>query len=102
LPADGGEVLALIRRWYGAIEKSDLDTVRAIHWSPIDGNIDWALWRQVRPLNIAAIGGYASDTAATVTVTGHDPAGHPRTWSYHLIRKGGGDPWRILHEWDED
>jgi hypothetical protein len=102
LPPDGGDVLALIRRWYGAIEKGDLETVKAVHWNPIDGDIDWALWRQVRPLDIAEIGGYANDTAATVTVTGRDPAGHPRKWSYHVIRKGEGDPWRILHEWDED
>ena len=35
LPPDGGDVLALIRRWYGAIEKSDLESVKAIHWNPI-------------------------------------------------------------------
>jgi hypothetical protein len=103
LPPDGGDVLALVRRWYGAIEKSDLETVKAIHWNPIDGDIDWALWQRVRPLRMETISGYVNDTAATVTVTGRDPAaGHPRTWSYHLIRKAQGDPWRILHEWEED
>jgi len=102
LPPDGGDVLALIRRWYEAIEKSDLDTVKAVHWNPIEGSIDWDLWRQVRPLRMETIGGYASDTAATVTVAGRDPAGRPRLWSYHLIRTGRGDPWRILHEWDEN
>ena len=101
LPPDGGEVLPLMRRWYGAIEKSDLAAVNAILVEPVEGDIDWALWRQVRPLQIGAIEGYVNKDAATFTVTGRDPAGRTRAWAYHLVRRGADDPdWRMLREWD--
>lgn len=103
LPRDGGEPLAALRAYYAAIEKSDRAGVDRLHAMRVEGDIDWDLWRQVRPLDIREVEGYSNEQAATVTVRGLDPAGGSRTWAYHLVRAPSSEApaaWRIEREWD--
>jgi hypothetical protein len=100
LPKDGGEPLAALRAYYAAIAKSDHAAVDRLLTLPVEGDIDWDLWRRVRPLDIRTVEGYFTDRAATVTVGGLDPAGGSRTWAYHLVRAPSSAAWRIEREWD--
>ena len=64
-------------------------------------DIDWDLWRRVRPLDIEAVEGFANAEASTVTVRGRDPEGRARRWAYHLLRRPPAD-WKIRYEWELD
>jgi hypothetical protein len=101
IPPGGGEFGDAVRRWYRAIEAGDLAALNAQF---VDGgleDIDWELWRRVRPLDIGSVEGFANDEAATLTVQGRDPDGRNRVWAYHLLRQPAPGPdWRIRWEWE--
>jgi hypothetical protein len=101
LPADGGAPGEAIHRWYRAIERGDLVALNAEFVGGGLEDIDWELWRRVRPLRIETISGFADDHAATLTVRGRDPDGRSRVWGYHLLRQAAPGPeWRIRWEWE--
>jgi hypothetical protein len=97
----GGAVAAAIEGWYDAIQAGDLAALNARSVPGDLDDIDWDLWRRIRPLEAGAtIEGFESDEAATVTVRGRDREGRPRAWAYHLVRRPPGADWRILYEWE--
>lgn len=102
LPRDGGRPLVVVRNFYAAIERADRPTVDALFTMALEGDIDWDLWRRVRPLAIESAQGYATETAATFSVRGRDPKGRARVWAYHVVIPPSetGDSWRIEREWE--
>jgi hypothetical protein len=95
----GGDVGDTIRRWYRAIVEGDLPALNREHVSGDLSDIDWELWRRIRPLDVEAVDGFENAEAATVTVRGRDPEGRARRWAYHLVRQPPSD-WRIRYEWE--
>ena len=103
LPPDGGAPGEAIRAWYRAIEAGDIAALNARFATADLSDIDWDLWRRVRPLDVATMEGFVGDEAATLTVRGSDRVGRARTWGYHLVRGPASSAgWRILYEWEMD
>ena len=102
VPDGGGVAREVVGGWYKAIEAGDLAALNARFVTGDLSDVDWDLWRRVRPLRMEAVEGFENESAATVTVRGRDTDGRARRWAYHLVRRPAGADWRILYEWELD
>ena len=100
VPPGGGVPREVVAAWYRAIEAGDLAALNARFVAGDLSDLDWDLWRRVRPLRMEIVEGFENEDAATVTVRGRDPDGRPRRWAYHLVRRPAGADWRVLYEWE--
>jgi hypothetical protein len=100
LPPGGGAPGAAVRRWYRAIEAGDIAALNAEFVGGGLEDIDWELWRRVRPLGMETVEGFANGDAATLTTRGRDIHGRSRVWGYHLLKQTAPGDWRIRWEWE--
>jgi hypothetical protein len=102
LPADGGELLAMVKEYLAAVHASDPATLSRLYVTGknIDFyDTDWALWHSCRPVEIAEWTGFLRGDDATITVQGVTGGGYTARWHYQLRRDGG--QWKIAREEDD-
>jgi len=59
-------------------------------------DVDFKLWKSIRPVHPKLVQGYATSDAATVEIRGQVASGTYGTWTYQLIRDG--ENWRVSNE----
>ncbi len=102
LPADGGELLAMVKEYLAAVHARDPATLSRLYVTGknIDFNdTDWELWHSCRPVEIAEWTGFIRGDDATITVQGLTGGGYTARWHYQLRRDGG--QWKIAREEDD-
>jgi ankyrin repeat protein len=100
LPADGGEPFAAVRDYTAAIRRRDLARLRALTqgWPPgFFEQVDWDVWQKTRPAAPRLASGFASASAATLSLETINGMGSLLVWSYQLVRTSSG--WQIAREW---
>jgi hypothetical protein len=102
LPADGGELLALVKEYLAAIHARKPSALRVLYGENVVFDIeklDWELWHNSRPVEIAEWTGFVRGDDATITVAGITGGGYAAKWHYQLRREGG--QWKIAREEDD-
>lgn len=102
LPANGGELLAVVKEYVAAIHARDPATLSRLFVTGrnIDfADTDWDLWHRSRPVEIAEWTGFVRGDDATIVIQGTTGGGYPARWHYQLRRDGG--QWRIAREEDD-
>jgi hypothetical protein len=82
--------------WLEAIQRQDLDAMKAASVYKSFDDVDFKLWKSIRPAAPKLVRGYATDDAGTVEVRGQISSGTYATWTYQLIRDG--ENWRVKNE----
>jgi hypothetical protein len=82
--------------WLDAIQRQDLDAMKAASVFKTFDDVDFKLWKSIRPVHRKLMSGYATATAATIEIRGEVTAGTYETWTYQLIRDG--ETWRVKSE----
>jgi hypothetical protein len=98
LPADGGEPYAVCAAWLAAVQREDVEALRAL-WAGdsarLDG-IDFPVWKGARPAEPWFVEGFANDQMATLYVGAGDREAPSSVWGYELRRVSGA--WKIARE----
>jgi hypothetical protein len=100
LPADGGEELAVCRKYLRAIQEQDKDTMKSIttpRYEYFFEDINLAIWKPVYPITIESFEGYTNSTAATVQFRGRRSDGRDTEWIYQMEKRPDG--WKIHQSW---
>jgi uncharacterized protein len=103
LPAGGGEPFAACRAYIAAIQAADVPGILKVTVGRQPGffaGVDFDVWRKTRPREPRFLGGYTTDTEATLSVGGPTELGSGLVWSYHLTRAPDG--WKIAREWSRE
>jgi hypothetical protein len=82
--------------WLDAIQNKDLDAMKAASVFKSFDDVDFKLWKSIRPEHPPLVHGYATSDAATVEIRGVVSAGTYETWTYQLIHDG--ETWRVKSE----
>jgi hypothetical protein len=82
--------------WLDAIQRQDLDAMKALSVFKSFDDVDFKLWKSIRPEHPKLVQGYATEDAATVEIRGQISSGAYGTWTYQLVRDGG--DWRVKNE----
>ncbi|MEA2415829.1 MAG: hypothetical protein QOI58_2486, partial [Thermoanaerobaculia bacterium] len=82
--------------WLDAIQRQDLEAMKAASVFKSFDDVDFKLWKSIRPEHPTLVRGYATADAATVEIRGVVSAGTYETWTYQLVRDG--DTWRVKNE----
>jgi hypothetical protein len=82
--------------WLDAIQRQDLDAMKAASVFKSFDDVDFKLWKSIRPVHPKLVQGYATSDAATVEIRGQIASGTYGTWTYQLIREG--ENWRVSNE----
>ena len=82
--------------WLDAIQRQDLDDMKAASVFKSLDDVDFKLWKSIRPVHPKLVQGYATADAATVEIRGQISSGTYGTWTYQLIRDG--ETWRVSNE----
>jgi hypothetical protein len=82
--------------WLDAIQRQDLDAMKAASVFKSFDDVDFKLWKSIRPVHPKMISGYGTADAATVEIRGQVSTGTYETWTYQLIRNG--ETWRVKSE----
>jgi hypothetical protein len=82
--------------WLDAIQREDLDAMKAASVFKSFDDVDFKLWKSIRPVHPKLVHGYATEDAATVEIRGQISSGTYGTWTYQLIRDG--EKWRVKNE----
>jgi hypothetical protein len=85
-----------IYAWLDAIQREDLDAMKKASVFKSFDDVDFKLWKSVRPAHPKLVHGYAVYDAATVEMRGAVPSGEYATWTYQLVRHG--DEWLLSNE----
>jgi hypothetical protein len=82
--------------WLDAIQREDLEAMKAASVFKSFDNVDFKLWKSIRPVHPKLVQGYATADAATVEIRGQISSGTYGTWTYQLVRDG--ENWRVKNE----
>jgi len=82
--------------WLDAIQQQDLDAMKATSVFKSFDDVDFKLWKSIRPVHPKLAHGYATEDAATLEIRGQVSAGTYETWTYQLIHDG--ENWRVKNE----
>ena len=82
--------------WLDAIQRQDLDAMKAASVFKSFDDVDFKLWKSIRPVHPTLVRGYATQDAATVEIRGQITSGTYGTWTYQLIRDN--ENWRVKNE----
>jgi len=82
--------------WLDAIQRQDLDAMKAASVFRSFDDVDFKLWKSIRPVHPTLVRGYATEDAATVEIRGQISSGTYGTWTYQLIRDN--ENWRVKNE----
>jgi hypothetical protein len=82
--------------WLDAIQRQDLDAMKAASVFKSFDDVDFKLWKSIRPEHPKLVSGYATADAATVEIRGVVSAGTYETWTYQLVHDG--EKWRVKNE----
>jgi hypothetical protein len=82
--------------WLAAIQRQDLEALKAASVFKSFDNVDFKLWKSIRPEHPSLVRGYATADAATIEIRGLVSTGTYETWRYQMIRDG--DTWRVKDE----
>jgi len=82
--------------WLDAIQRQDIDAMKAASVFKSFDDVDFKLWKSIRPIHTKLVQGYATADAATVEIRGQISSGTYGTWTYQLIRDG--ETWRVSNE----
>jgi hypothetical protein len=82
--------------WLDAIQRQDLEAMKAASVFKSFDDVDFKLWKSIRPVSPKLVQGYATADAATVEIRGQIASGTYGTWTYQLVRDG--ESWRITNE----
>src|SRR4029079_19328874 len=83
LEANGGEELALCRKYLRAIQSQDKQTLKSITTERYDyffDDIDFNVWKSAYPTSIEEFEGYSNDSAATISLRGNRQDGRKKQW----------------------
>jgi hypothetical protein len=100
LTPDGGEQLAVCRKYLQAIQNLDKHTMKSITTPRYDSffeDINLPVWKPVYPVEIETFEGYTNDKAATVQLRGRRSDGRDTEWIYQLHKQPDG--WKIHQTW---
>jgi hypothetical protein len=82
--------------WLDAIHLQDLDAMKAASVFKSFDDVDFKLWKSIRPVHPKLVSGYATADAATVEIRGQVSTDTYETWTYQLIHDG--ENWRVKNE----
>jgi hypothetical protein len=82
--------------WLAAIHRQDLDAMKAASVFKSFDDVDFKLWKSIRPVEPAFVRGFVTEDAATVEIRGLVSTGTYEAWTYQLIRDG--ENWRVKNE----
>jgi hypothetical protein len=82
--------------WLDAIQHQDLDAMKAASVFKSFDDVDFKLWKSIRPVHPKLLSGYATADAATLEIRGLVSAGTYETWTYQMIRDD--ETWRVKSE----
>jgi hypothetical protein len=82
--------------WLDAIQRQDLEAMKAASVFKSFDDVDFKLWKSIRPKHPKLVHGYATADAATVELRGEVSTGTYETWTYQLVHEG--DEWRVKSE----
>ncbi|HEV7426074.1 MAG TPA: ankyrin repeat domain-containing protein [Thermoanaerobaculia bacterium] len=82
--------------WLDAVQRQDLDAMKAASVFKSFDDVDFKLWKSIRPLHPKLVRGYATADIATVEIRGAITPQRYETWTYQLTHRG--DEWRITDE----
>jgi hypothetical protein len=82
--------------WLAAVQRQDLDAMKATSVFKSFDDVDFKLWKSIRPVHPTLVSGYATADAATVEIRGQVSAGTYETWTYQLVNDG--ETWRVKSE----
>ncbi|MGA8809568.1 MAG: ankyrin repeat domain-containing protein [Thermoanaerobaculia bacterium] len=82
--------------WLDAIQREDLGAMKAASVFKSFDDVDFKLWKSIRPVHPKLVHGYATGEAATVEIRGQISSRTYGTWTYQLIRDG--EKWRVNDE----
>jgi hypothetical protein len=82
--------------WLDAIQRQDLEAMKAASVFKSFNDVDFKLWKSIRPEHPTLVRGYATADAATVEIRGVVSTGTYETWTYQLIHDG--EKWRVKSE----
>jgi hypothetical protein len=82
--------------WLDAIQRQDLEAMKAASVFKSFDDVDFKLWKSIRPEHPVLVRGYATEDAATVEMRGVVSTGTYETWTYQLIHDG--ENWRVKSE----
>ena len=82
--------------WLAAIQRQDLDAMKAASVFKSFDDVDFKLWKSIRPVAPKLVQGYATSDAATIEIRGAVSPQRYETWTYQLVRDG--ENWRVKSE----
>jgi Ankyrin repeats (3 copies) len=82
--------------WLAAIHRQDIDAMKAASVFKSFDDVDFKLWKSIRPVHPTLVEGYATADAATIDIRGLVSTGTYETWTYQLVRDG--ENWRVKNE----
>jgi hypothetical protein len=82
--------------WLGAIQRQDHEAMKAASVFKSFDDVDFKLWKSIRPVHPKLVQGYATADAATIEIRGQISTGTYETWTYQLLRDG--ETWRVKNE----
>jgi Ankyrin repeats (3 copies) len=82
--------------WLDAIQREDLEAMKAASVFKSFDDVDFKLWKSIRPVQPKLVQGYVTADAATVEIRGQISSGRYGTWTYQLIHDG--ENWRVKNE----
>ncbi|HEV7484661.1 MAG TPA: ankyrin repeat domain-containing protein [Thermoanaerobaculia bacterium] len=82
--------------WLDAIQREDLEAMKAASVFKSFDDVDFKLWKSIRPVQPKLVQGYVTADAATVEIRGQISSGTYGTWTYQLIHDG--ENWRVKNE----
>jgi hypothetical protein len=82
--------------WLDAIQRQDLEAMKAASVFKSFDDVDFKLWKSIRPVHPTLVRAYATEDAATVEIRGQISSGTYGTWTYQLIRDA--ENWRVKNE----
>src|SRR3954452_1297000 len=82
--------------WLAAIQRQDLEAMKAASVFKSFDDVDFKLWKSIRPMHPKLVQGYATADAATIEIRGQVSAGTYETWTYQLLRDR--ETWRVKNE----
>jgi len=85
--------------WLDAIQREDLEAMKAASVFKSFDDVDFKLWKSIRPEHPKLVRGYATERAATVEIRGQVSTGTYETWTYQLVRDS--ENWRVKNERSE-